>query len=177
MTDNSSSPPNSNKKSTLKKGIDENVSRKLREDRSVQIRKDKRLDRTNLQRRRFQEDDEDEETKKKNKFKGIRRNLDALPEKARQLHGEDMEELLDSVMYFRKVLAIGTVLCLDFPIDNFNLLHWLLSIHVVVLLMGHMKCRIYIHYILFSLRLLVSLFPSPIMHSSCRQMSPSRRCC
>ena len=107
MTDNAS-PSNSNKKSNLKKGIDENVSRKLREDRSVQIRKDKRLDRTNLQRRRFQEDDEDEETKKKNKFKGLRRNLDAVPEKARQLHGEDMDELLDSVTYFRKVLAIGT---------------------------------------------------------------------
>jgi hypothetical protein len=35
-----------------KRGFDDNVSRRKREEKSVQIRKDKRLDRANLQRRR-----------------------------------------------------------------------------------------------------------------------------
>lgn len=38
--------------SRKKRGIDDNVARKKREDRTVQIRKDKRLDRANLQRHR-----------------------------------------------------------------------------------------------------------------------------
>lgn len=95
------------KKTSLKKGLDENMSRKAREERTVQIRKDKRLDRTNLQRRRYQEEHDEEESKiSKNKdMQGLRRCLDSLPEKAQSLHSNDLETLLDSVTYFRKVLA------------------------------------------------------------------------
>jgi hypothetical protein len=42
----------SSRKATKGKGVDGEVSRRIREDKVVQIRKDKRLDRANLQRRR-----------------------------------------------------------------------------------------------------------------------------
>ena len=46
------SSSNNRRHQGVKKGIDENASRRQREERSVQIRKDKRLDRTNFQRRK-----------------------------------------------------------------------------------------------------------------------------
>ena len=95
-------------RSLLKKGIDENCSRKLREERTVQIRKDKRLDRTNMQRRRYQEEDDAEERKKftSSMYNGLRRNLDNLPVKAAELLSDNRDVVLESAMYFRKVLAM-----------------------------------------------------------------------
>ena len=37
----------------------------------------------------------------------VRRNLDALPQKAINLHSEKIEEVLDAAIYIRKLLAFG----------------------------------------------------------------------
>ena len=56
----------------------------------------------------YQEEDEEEKSEKNRCFRQTnRRNLDALPLKARLLHSEDLEEMIEAASYFRKVLATG----------------------------------------------------------------------
>lgn len=98
-----------------KRGVDDSILRKKRGENTVQIRKDKRLDRANLQRRRYQEEEESKKAKTPNRT--VRRSLDALPQKAQNLYSENIAELIDAAIYFRKVLAIDKFPPVDLVVE------------------------------------------------------------
>jgi len=87
-------------------GVDGEKTRKNREERAIQIRKDKRSDRALSQRRRCQ--DEDEELEKKANVCELRqrRMLEALPVKGSLLLSGDPNSQLEGASYFRKVLSV-----------------------------------------------------------------------
>lgn len=56
----------------------------------------------------YQEEEDDGESKKQSKFQqAVRRNLDALPQKAENLFSQNIDEVVDAATFFRKVLATG----------------------------------------------------------------------
>lgn len=74
-----------------------------REDKCIQIRKDKRFDRTKMLRCRIQE--EPEKSNISIEKSRIRRNLEALPMKCELLHSDELEKQIEAAVYFRRILG------------------------------------------------------------------------
>ena len=78
------------------------------------------------------QEEEKEETSKKNKTvrQSTRRNLDALPQKAKNLYSDNVEEMIEAASYFRKVLATGAIVFLElisvaFLFQSHNIMYYL----------------------------------------------------
>eukprot|EP01040_Poterioochromonas_malhamensis_P011367 gene11367-12390_t len=90
---------NSNRKFVKDRGNDFETFRKNREEKSIQLRKEKRADRTNIERRKFKIDSKENE----NTINTYNlRRLDILPKKAALLCDVDPKLQYESAVYFRR---------------------------------------------------------------------------
>lgn len=115
--------PNPNARKLVKgNGVDSGLSRKARAESSVQIRKDKRVDRANIERRKLRKDDTEdaldmveEEAATKGPFP---KNLKILPAKVDMLLSGVLEQEVQGVTYFRRILAVDKHPPLDIVMEH-----------------------------------------------------------
>lgn len=97
-------------------GLDSTMSRRNREERVVQIRKDKRFDRAAMQRVKIMEENESLAPKPKNIRP--RKILDLLPAKRELLYRDDFASQLEAATYFRKVLSVDKYPPIDLVLES-----------------------------------------------------------
>lgn len=112
--------PEIGRKAAKTRGISLEDSRKQREEKTIQLRKIKRQDRTNVVRKMVKQEDEKELTAEEDQWftKHKLQVLEILPKKAQQLHSPDLKARLEAVVYFRKILAADKNPPLDVVVQN-----------------------------------------------------------
>lgn len=98
-------------------GVDCVSARKHREEKCIQIRKDKRFDRTTMQRMKCMEEQQPCSSSNSSK-KIVKRRLDLLPSKKELILKDDVESQLDGVTYIRKVLAVDKFPPIDLIMES-----------------------------------------------------------
>eukprot|EP01041_Mallomonas_annulata_P005816 gene5816-11736_t len=96
-------------------GVDITASRRNREEQIIQIRKDKRMDRTSMQRLKVTEEQSLLPKYQKGK---PRKNLELLPIKKELLFRDDIDSQIEGATYFRKVLSVDKFPPIDIIIES-----------------------------------------------------------
>jgi uncharacterized membrane protein YgcG len=105
------------RRSAKGKGIDADASRRTREEKAIQLRKDRRFDRANVERRKFKVM-ESTESDTPEKGQRLVTNYSLLPQRAAALDSPVPQEQVEAATFFRRILAADKQPPLDVVIDT-----------------------------------------------------------